>query len=166
MGRFLYVTECESRLHFLVETGSEGSTIPPSKTEGEKIGFLAANKLPIVTYWTRWFMLNLGLCRTFWWVFMVTNVCNPILGADFLKYYDLVVDMRCRRLLDIRTQLFIQGVISSSTSLSSTLLQKKPTNDFTAIMAEFPTITRPCSKDRTIKHDIMHIHLSVCAPEG
>ena len=30
------------------------------------------------------------------------------------------------------------------------------TDDFTAIMAEFPTITQPCSKDRPIKDDITH----------
>ena len=29
-------------------------------------------------------------------------------------------------------------------------------NDFTAIMAEFPTITWPCSKDRPMKHDITY----------
>ena len=53
-------------------------------------------------------------------------------------------------------QLSVQGVISSSPSPSPTLLPKNPTNDFMAIMAEFPPIPQPCSKDRPIKHDIMH----------
>ena len=35
-------------------------------------------------------------------------------------------------------------------------ITEKPSNDFTAIMAEFPTITQPCSKDRPIKNDITH----------
>ena len=39
------------------------------------------------------------------------------------------------------------------------IITKKPTNYFAAIMAEFSTITQPCSKDRPIKHDIMcHIN--------
>ena len=38
-----------------------------------------------------------------------------------------------------------------------------PTNDFTAILAEFPTITQPCSKNRLIKHDITH-HINRTGP--
>ena len=79
---------------------------------------------------------------------MVANVRNPILGADYLKHYSLVVDMSYKRLLNTGTQLSVQGVVSSSPSPSSTLLPKKPTNNFTAITAEFPTITQPRSKDR------------------
>ena len=99
-GRLLYITERESRLHFIVDTGSEVSIIPPSKAEQKNrqgtFGLLAVNNSLIVTYRTRSFMLNLGLRRTCRWVFMVANVHNPILGADFLKYYGLVVDMRRR----------------------------------------------------------------------
>ena len=158
MVRLLYVTECESRLCFLVDTGSEVSIIPPSKAERYKLqntfGLLAANNLPVVTCETCSLMLHLGLHRTFRWVFMVANLRNPIHGANFSKHYSLVVDMCHRRLLDIRTQLSVQGIISLSQSPSHTLLPKKPTNDFTAIMAEFPTITQPSSKDCPRKHDI------------
>ena len=94
---------------------------------------------------------------------MVVNVRKPILGADFLKHYGLVVDMRRRRLLDIRTQLIVQGIISSSLSPSPTLLPKKPTNDFMAIMAVFLTIPQPCSKDCPVKHDITH-HINTTSP--
>ena len=98
--------------------------------------------------------LNLELCRPYRWVFMVANIHNSILGADFLKNYGLIVDMSRRQLLDTRTQLSIQGVISLSSSPSPTLLLKNPTNDFTAIMVDFPSIDQPCSKDRPTKHDI------------
>ena len=85
---------------------------------------------------------------------MIANVRNPTLGVDFLNHYGLVVDLRCRRLLDTRSRLSVQGVISSSPSHSPTLLPEKLSNDFTAIMAEFPTITQPCNKERPIKHNI------------
>ena len=127
-GRLLYVTEHESRLHVLVDTSSEVSIIPPSmaeqKNQQDAFGLLAANNSPVVTYGTHSLTLNLGLRRTFRWVFIVANVRKPILGADFLKHYGLVVDMRRRRLLDTITQLSIQGVISSSLSPSPTLLPK------------------------------------------
>ena len=117
-GCLLYVTDWESRLHFLVASGSEVSIITPSKAKRrnrqDTFGPLVANNSPIVTYETRSLTLNLGLRRTFQWLFMIVNVLNPILGADFLKHYDVIVDMHRRRLLDTRTQLSVQGVISSS----------------------------------------------------
>ena len=130
MGHLLYITERESRLRFFVDTGLEVSIIPPSKAERKNrldtCGLLATNNSPIVTYVTRLLTLNLGLRRTFRWVFMVANVRNPILGADFLKHYGLVVDMCHWRLLDTRTQLSVQGIISSSLSPSPALLPKSP----------------------------------------
>ena len=47
---------------------------------------------------------------------MVANVRKLILGADFLKYSGLVVDMRRRQLLDIRVQLSVQEIVSLSPS--------------------------------------------------
>ena len=86
MGCLLYVTDWESRLRFLVDTGSEVCIIPLSKDEQKNrqnpLGLLAANNSPIVTYRTRSLTLNLGLRRTFRWVFMIAIVRNPILGAD------------------------------------------------------------------------------------
>ena len=137
MGHLLYVTERESRLCFLVDTVSEVIIRPPSKAEWKNwqdtCGLLVVNNLSIVTYGTRSLTLNLGPRLTFWWVFTVANLGKLILGADFLKYYGLVVDMRHRQLLDIRMQLSVQGIISLSPSPSPTLSPKKPTNNFTEL---------------------------------
>ena len=143
------------------------SIIPPSNAEWKNrqdtFGLLAANGSPIPTYGTRSLTLNLGLRRTFRWIFIVAKVRNPILGADFLKHHGLVVDMGHKRLEDTRTNLTVQGVISSSPSLSPSTLPKQQSNDFTAILREFPAITQPCSKDRPIKHDVTH-HIDTAGP--
>ena len=166
-GRLLYVTDRESRLRFLVDTGAEVSIIPPSNVEKKNrqdtFGLLAANGSPIVTYGTRSLTLNLGLRRTFRWVFIIAKVRNPILGADFLKHHGLVVDMGHKRLSDTRTNLFVQGVISSSPPLSPSLLPKQQSNEFSSILREFPAITQPCSKDRPIKHNVTH-HIETAGP--
>ena len=109
-------------------------------------------------YQTRSLTLNLGLRRTFQWIFMVANVRSPILGADFFKHYGLVGDMGHKQITDTRTNPYVQGVtcISSSLSPSPSLLPQQPINDFTAIVLDFPTITLLCSKDHPIKHDITH----------
>jgi hypothetical protein len=44
--------------------------------------------------------LNLGLRRDFTWRFMVADVTHPLIGADFLSHFGLLVDCRNNRLLD------------------------------------------------------------------
>ena len=118
----------ESRLRFLVNTGSKVRIIPAFRAERKNwqntFGLLATNNSPIVTYGTCSLTLNLGLSRTFRWVFMVANIRNPIPGADLLNNYGLIVDMCRRRLLDTRMQLSVQGVFSSGPSPSPMLLPK------------------------------------------
>ena len=145
-GNLSYVTECESRLYFLVNTRSEVSIIPPSKAEPKNrkdtFGLLVANNSPIMTYGTHSLTLNLGLRRTIRWVFMVANLLNLILGADILKSYGLIVDMRHRRLLDIRMQLSVEGIIVSSLSPSSTLLPKSRLTTSQQLWPIFPLLLR------------------------
>ena len=68
-GRLLYVTDRESRLRFLVDTGAEVSILPPSKAERKNrqntFGLLAANSSPIVTVLGKPYFLALpGLADT------------------------------------------------------------------------------------------------------
>ena len=92
-----YVTDRESRLRFLIDTGAEVSNIHRSITEKKNgqdtFGLLAANGSAIVTYWTRSLTLNLCLRRIFLCVFIIAKVRNSILEADFLKHHGLVVNM-------------------------------------------------------------------------
>ena len=46
----------------------------------------------IATYGIQSLTFNLGLRRTFHWVFLVADVTTPIIGADFLRHFDLLVD--------------------------------------------------------------------------
>ncbi|KOC61824.1 hypothetical protein WH47_06162 [Habropoda laboriosa] len=70
---------------------------PISKTGYE---LSAANGTPIATYGTKTLTLNLGLRRDFTWRFVVADVSKPIIGADFLAHYGLLVDIRNQRLID------------------------------------------------------------------
>src|SRR5215469_16897810 len=44
--------------------------------------------------------LSLHLRRTFPWVFTIADVSQTIIGADFLKHFDLLVDLRRQCLID------------------------------------------------------------------
>ena len=51
----------------------------------------AANGSTISTYGIRTFELGLGLRRAFTWKFVIADVAKPIIGADFLNHFGLLV---------------------------------------------------------------------------
>ncbi|KYM98352.1 hypothetical protein ALC62_10938 [Cyphomyrmex costatus] len=111
----------------------------------------------INTYGFKWLTLNLGLKRTFSWKFCIADVSNPILGADFLSHFGLLIDMKHKRLIDNVTGLTRFGRISAvnhftiCTTLSNSTYQK--------LLAEFPNLTRftPIStvKNHGVEHHIL-----------
>ena len=103
----------------------------------------AVNNSPISTFGTCSLTLNLGLRRTFHWVFVITEVKTPILGADFLRYYGLLVDMGHKRLIDTVTNLRVHRIVSNELSISLTLLPKTATSPYDKILHDFPTVVQP-----------------------
>ena len=139
-SRLFYVTDRNSSFRFLVDTSEEASVVPPSAAERkhrqERSNLQAVNGTPIATYGSRSITLNLGLRRTFRWVFIIADTPFPILGADFLRHYSLLVDMRHNRLFDTLTQLKVQGIVSKDVSPSPTFLHTIPKNEYEAILAD------------------------------
>ena len=161
-SRLFHVTDRSTGTRFLVDTGAEVSVVP-RKHRRENLSLQAVNNTSITTYGTRSLTLDFGLRRTFRWVFVVADVAFPILGADFLQYNNLLVDMRHKRLSDTLTKLHIQGIVSSLQSPSPTMIPRKPKTAFEELLSEFPMMTRPCNIEHPIKHDITH-HISTTGP--
>ena len=158
-SRLLFVVDSLSSTRFLVDTGAQVSVIPPypqDKKSPSALTLQAANKTTISTYGTRSRTLNLGLHCTFRLVFVVADVTNAILGADFLQHCGLVVDMKQRCLTDTTTSLKVNGVVAAAMSPSPSLLPQNPTNQFEAIIAEFPAVTQPCVASQSVKHSVTH----------
>ena len=143
------------------------SVIPPSHTERRNrradLVLQAVNDTSIATYGTRSLTLELGLRRSFRWVFVIADVATPILGADFLRRYNLLVDMRHNRLADTVTSLAVQGIRSQVSSPSPTLLPRTPKSTFEALLAKFPAVTQPCSTEQPVKHNVTH-HITTTGP--
>lgn len=97
------VKDRASGMHFLVDTGAAISAIPPTVHQPTRrhpsYDFLAADGAPIPSYGTHTLSLDLVPRSAFVWDFVVTDVTQAILGADFLTAFDLLVDSRRRRLL-------------------------------------------------------------------
>ena len=84
-----------------MDTGAEVSFIPSSTNDRHhktKLTLQAVNGSSIPTYAT--LTLNIGLRRTFRWIFVIADIQNPILDADFLRHFALLVDVKHNRLFD------------------------------------------------------------------
>ena len=165
-SRLFYVYDRSTHFRFLVDTGAEVSVLPPSTTERtcrQDYTLKAANGATIVTYGTRSLTLDLGLRRTLQWIFVLADVSMPILGADFLRHFDLLVDMKGYLLIDKVTSLATKGRPSSQPPLCLTLLP--PTayqNEFHAILQDFPAVLQ-ANLHHPIKHNVTH-HIQTTGP--
>ena len=87
-SRLLFLTDRNSRRRFLIDTGAEVSVIPPSNADRRNkhdcLALRAVNGSSIATYGTRSLTLDLGLHRTFRWIFVIADIHTPIIGTDFL----------------------------------------------------------------------------------
>ena len=141
--------------------------IPPSQAERkhkqEEYTLQAVNHTAIPTFGNRSLTLDIGLRRTFRWIFVIADQKNPILGADFLRHYSLMVDVKRNKLLDSLTQLEIQGITAQASSPSPTIGPQQHSNAYEAILAEFPTLTQPCYHDLPVKHSVTH-HITTKGP--
>ena len=167
-SRLFYIADRSTCLKFLVDTGAEVSAVPRSRAQRkyhqQGPSLQAVNNTTIATYGTCSLTLDLGLRRTFRWVFIIADISKPILGADFLKHYGLLVDMRSQRLTDSLTQLKVQGMTSSVTSsLVLSVLPKQPVSEYEKILSEYPSLTRPYNNDVEVKHDVTH-HIETKGP--
>ena len=155
-----YVTDTNSGLHFLVNTGAEVSLLPASIFDRNRnqagLPLQAANNSTISTFGTRSLTLDFSLRRSLPWVFTLASVRNPILGADFLKYYQLLVYMQHNKLIDSITHLQIKSVHPPERPLHPVWKSVCPINPFTSLLAEFPTLTRPPSFNFPIQHSVAH----------
>ena len=142
-GRLFYVKDSSSSLRFLVDTGAQVSIVPPTRADrANKHGdyrLQAINGSDITTFGVRSLTLDIGLRRTFRWVFIIADIPRLVLGADFLYHFGLLVDLRRSTLLDSATQLRVQGIIcsnSESTGIKHTRVNED--NPFSQLLAEFP----------------------------
>ena len=98
-GRLQVLTDSPSKQWFLIDTGSANSIIPHQSTAAASgPAIMAADHTPILCW---------GSCRQtltasgqkFRWSFLKAAVAFPILGANFLEAFDLMVDLKRGRLV-------------------------------------------------------------------
>lgn len=122
----------------------------------------AANGSIIHTYGTTKLHLDLGLRRDFAWNFVVADVNKPIIGADLMSYYGLLVDCRNKRLLDSVTSLSTPAFFKSCGAQSIKAITG--VSEFHKLLAEYPDLTKPSGIFREVKHSTVHYIRTIPGP--
>ena len=121
-SKLLYVADKGHKCRYLINTGAAVSVLPKSCANGisdaDSLPLVAANNSTIHTYGNCKCVVDVGLKREYPWTFTVADVQQPIIGADFLIHYNLLVDLRSRCLRDMGTGLAIAASLSSIKPLS------------------------------------------------
>ena len=143
----------------MIDTGAAVSVLPKSCanriSDADSLPLVAANNSTIHTYGNCKRVVDVCLKREYPWTFIVADVQQPIIGADFLIHYNLLVDLRSRCLRDMRTGLAIAASLSSIKPLSLNRVDTVQ-NEYTKLLGQFPELTHPTTKGKTFKHGITH----------
>ncbi|GFT63253.1 transposon Ty3-I Gag-Pol polyprotein [Nephila pilipes] len=151
----LYLSDRTSRSKYLIDTGADVSVIPLTTASQHlppaSLQLFAANGTVISTYGQQLVTLDLGLRRVFKWPFIIAAVSQPIIGADFLRHYGLLVDIRHGRLVDSLTKLQAQGTVQQGNN--SAIKAVNGNTKFHRLLAEFPSLVEAVSTSRKLKHE-------------
>lgn len=153
----LIITDINSGIQFLVDTGSDVSVLPGhSKLKSSLPKLFAANNTSIDTFGEKTLNLNLGLRRNFVWNFVVANVDFAIIGADLLQRYGLIVDLRNKKLTDPTTTLSANGYVTNASGCNISTIRKNSENVYFKLVEKYAEITRPSQEISAIKHNVEH----------
>lgn len=143
----------------MIDSGADISVYPRSRIKArlEKTSYelSAANGTTIATYGPTVLTLNFGLRRALKWTFTIADVQKPIIGADFLSFFGLLVDIRNGRLVDLKTSLCAIGRPANEQSDASPRALVG-TSVYHELLAQFSDIVRPTRLPRPIKHTVTH----------
>ena len=120
----------------------------------DNVQLQAANGYSIQTFGRRSVKVELGLAKPFTWNFTIADVTKPILGADFLRYYGLLVDLGRKRLMDAETFLTVPTSYRRTTVSKLCVITNK--DMFSNILDEFKDITTPCIKRCRLQGKVEH----------
>ena len=164
----LFITDRISKMLFLIDTGSDLCVFPRLATKAPctktKYELMAANGTVIHTYGPTLLHLDLGLRRTFTWKFTIADVSKPIIGVDFLIFYNLLVDCRYQRLVDGTTTLSVQALKENISDDLASVKAISGESKYHQLLHEFPEVTRPSGTSSLPKHNTVHYIKTIPGP--
>ena len=126
----------------------------PGKREPTSYKLTAVNQTPITTYGFATMTVSLGLRRDYQWAFIIADVDQPILGADFLSHFDLLVDLKDSKLVDKYTTAKARGYCRTRDAPSIKVIESE--NPYFLLLKDFPELFRPPDQKRPAKLNTVH----------
>lgn len=153
----LFVNDKKTGLRFLVDSGADVSLIPYTSKHKfiSDYKLYAANNTTIGTFGTEILNLDLGLRREFQFPFIVAKISKPILGADFLNKFNLLIDIKHKRLIDGATNLAVSGDIAPI-SINESVNTTNSLCKYSDLFSMYPDITKPNFLISNVKHNVKH----------
>lgn len=173
----LFIYDKLSNNHFLIDTGSDLSIVPPTikdknQSSNNTIELYAANGTRIKTYGQKLITVTLGLRRNLEFSFIIADVTKPIIGADFLAYFNILVDLKNRKLIDsvtkLKTTCSIESV--SSNEINITTIGKDNSifqdSNYENLIREFQDLTIPTNYNELNKKNLTGVfhHIETNGP--
>ena len=116
---------------------------------------LMADGRPTKAWGSRLIPLQFGLCR-FQFQFLLADVDQPILGADFLAEFDLLVDTKNCQVLQNRSFEPLSPPRFSPADSSVASVCKLPP-DVASLLHEFPAAWNPRTPGKPPEHNVEHV---------
>ena len=160
----LYIRDSVSNHRYLVDTGTTISIFPHTSLQpSSNLSLVSATGSAIRSWGKRHIVLHFGLHR-FVWPFRLASVDRPIICADFLKAYKLLVDVARHRLLFASTLQPLE--LPSVSSIPDSAIYTAPLcvpNEYRKILEDFPEITHTDLKNKKTQHSTQH-HIVTTGP--
>lgn len=153
----LAITDKKDGITYLIDTGADMSVIPKRLVRGAlqptDFQLFTANNTVIKTYGNRTRVLDLGLRRPFRWQFIVADVVQPIVGADFLAHHGILPDLKNRRLIDELTSLKVTARLAVGKHTKIATINEDCR--IKELLSKYIEITRPTALKKTT-HNVKH----------
>ena len=159
--RQLLITDTRSGITFLVDTGAQVSVVPCTPVDRIspmpdplQTHLQAANGTLINTYGSRDTTLTFN-GKDYAAHLIQADVRRALLGADFLRRHNLLVDIRNQRLIDVTSFADIPCLaeICNSPHLSPVSPASDP---YQSLLQRFPKLTAPSFSTQTPLHGVFH----------
>lgn len=152
-------------MKFLIDTGADISVIPKPKgtrLNANALTLFAANGSTIKTFGQKLMYLNLGVRRALNWPFVIADVAKAIIGADFIKHFGLIVDLRKGKLIDSATTFSTKGELSAEITANQLSTINKNCQ-FAELLSQFSEITKTSYIPSKSNHNVTH-HIETTGP--
>ena len=139
-----------TKVDMIIDTGAAVSIIPPNIVNGitlnkSPVKLTAADGQNIPCHGESLLEISIpSLRRKFTWNFIIAETTHPLLGADFLTHFNLIVDCKSKKLIDNLTSFKVKASECTANVLQLHINSDKSQNpEVTELLQQFPSIISP-----------------------